>query len=875
MGFLIKEHLFILTVPGALNEDAPANVSEDQGERIVSGDISVANTSPESTPRPSTSAHVDFAKRQKEQAEHVKEVSQLFPGVDAQHLHQFDVCFIRNCSSLSSPTDKDNKVQSKFRHEWLFDKSLGFCLSTEWNWCVYVEGQGMYCALCRKHKVQNKQNKSKTFVEEPSCRIRKATFKDHANSQQHKDAIEAEHLQRVSGFHKAAEKGKAVKDEVYFNAFYSVYWLAKNEVANRKTLSLLQLLEFLGLRDMKFFDHQSQRSIREIFLTLGQTVARRVLTNVQHAKAYGILLDEVTDISVQEMLLAFVQYFSQESGMTEVKFLFVKNLLEESESADSQTIFHTVTSKLEELNLKMDHCMSLVSDGASVMTGHRNGLAVKLKEVNKNMISFHCICHKLALACTDTLKELDYISLVQDHLRTLWKYFEDSPKRMAVFLKAQLALRAVTVTDGTKQRLVLRLKKACSTRWLSFDGSVNALYETYIPVVQTLAKQREVAVAEGLLGKVHCYKFVSTLYMLKEVLPLLATLSQVFQKGTLDFSHIAPSVAYCKSKLNEVKRNKAFLHRLHDDLQPGGRLGTAEITITPHKVSLAESLTEKYISALVKNIDARFGNCLPAVSAFSVFDPVHLPEPSQTSFADYGKTEMNVIGEQFFASLPNEDRATRKEKLQAEYGKFKYDLASWKVKIPPECQPNTERPPEITAMTWSLQKLAKMGHFYEELSFVAEIILSAPVTNAWPERGASALKRIKTRLRSKLGDDMMFSLMHITINGPELGTSESREMVEQAYEDWKSAKTRRYRSGPILNTPASSTEHEPPHQALPCVEMSDAGVQTEVESLGTSSATQPLAAAISETEALSILQLNDITDAECDTENDLDFDFSL
>ena len=174
-----------------------------------------------------------------------------------------------------------------------------------------------------------------------------------------------------------------------------------------------------------------------------------------------------------------------------------------------------------------------------------------------------------------------------------------------------------------------------------------------------------------------------------------------------------------------------------------------------------------------------------------------------------------------------------------------------------------------------------MDHFYEELSFVAEIILSAPVTNAWPERGASALKRIKTRLRSKLGDDMMFSLLHITINGPELGTSESREMVEQAYEDWKSAKTRRYRSGPILNTPASSSSTQEPPHVLPCVEMSDAGVQTE-ESGGTI-ATQPLAmaAAISEAEALSILQLNDITlnDTECDTENDFSdldlFDFSL
>ena len=78
-----------------------------------------------------------------------------------------------------------------------------------------------------------------------------------------------------------------------------------------------------------------------------------------------------------------------------MKLLFVQNLLEESQSADSQTIFDTVTSKLEEFDLKMDRCMSLVSDGALVMTGHRNGLAAKLEEVNKNMISFHCICHWL------------------------------------------------------------------------------------------------------------------------------------------------------------------------------------------------------------------------------------------------------------------------------------------------------------------------------------------------------------------------------------------------------------------------------------------------------------------------------------------------
>ena len=160
------------------------------------------------------------------------------------------------------------------------------------------------------------------------------------------------------------------------------------------------------------------------------------------------------------------------------------------------------------------------------------------------------------------------------------------------------------------------------------------------------------------------------------------------KKGTLDFSHIAPSVAYCKSKLEEVKRNKAFLHRLQDDLQPRGRLGKAEITITPHKVSLAESLTEKYISALLKNIDARFGNCLPAVSAFSAFDPVHLPQPSQPSFADYGKTEMNVIGEQFFASLPNGEREQeRKRSCRQSTGSLSMIWHHGKLRFPQSASP--------------------------------------------------------------------------------------------------------------------------------------------------------------------------------------------
>ena len=53
---------------------------------------------------------------------------------------------------------------------------------------------------------------------------------------------------------------------------------------------------------------------------------------------------------------------------------------------------------------------SFVSDGASVMTGARNGVAKLLKDENPLILSFYCLAHKLALACASSADTLDYIA---------------------------------------------------------------------------------------------------------------------------------------------------------------------------------------------------------------------------------------------------------------------------------------------------------------------------------------------------------------------------------------------------------------------------------------------------------------------------------
>lgn len=152
-----------------------------------------------------------------------------------------------------------SRSHDKFAYSWLSDKSLSFCQTTGVFWLIYEENQGMFCFLCKKHNTENKKNKSKAYNVTPSVRFKKLAIKDHCASQQHKDAIEAEMLSHVSLFHKEITEKEKVKDMVLMNAFLAAYWIAKEEIANHKFSSLVNLLKIVNPENMKFLIIQGRR----------------------------------------------------------------------------------------------------------------------------------------------------------------------------------------------------------------------------------------------------------------------------------------------------------------------------------------------------------------------------------------------------------------------------------------------------------------------------------------------------------------------------------------------------------------------------------------------------------------------------------------
>jgi len=654
----------------------------------------------------------------------------------------------------------------------------------------------MYCALCRKHGSKNLFNKSKTYSADPAVRFKKAALSDHSTSTQHKTAVTAEITQRTSSFHKDFVQSKSVRRQVYFNAFKSVYWLAKRGIPISNALPLIQLIEQMGNTDMKFFSHRSPGSVREIILTLGEVILNKILQKVNQSGKFGLLVDEVTDISTTEQMVAFIQYVT-DTGLTETPFLYIADCLADSGSANSETLLKVITDNLTRLDLSTDNISGFVSDGASVMVGVKEGVATKLKRINPKIISVHCIAHRLALACTDTNADISYIKQVEEILRQLWQFMENSPKRTAAFVKVQQELlqQVQHVTVKGRRKVAHKLKKACNTRWLSFDASVQSFYHSIEAVVQTLNVLDQDAVATGLMTKIRQLRFLAAVYILKDTLPIIAQLSKAFQLGSVNFSHIAPLIQSTKDKLTQLSQTKTPVTKLREDLHEDGRLSGLRQDVTgmdsmEFHLTRMNQLLQKYITALKTNIDNRFSKSLPILTAFGMFNPEAVPLPTSTNFINYGEIHLDVLVNHFFP-----DDTESKQKVGVEWQNFKYQIVSWRDEMRATLQNTRHMKGCLTPTQWLLQKLMSQQLTYRPiypcLLILAEVILSIPVSNAWPERGASKVKWLKSRLRSHTKNDLLQALLQITLNGPTTDATECEQVIRDATDHWLKKKTRR------------------------------------------------------------------------------------
>ena len=237
---------------------------------------------------------------------------------------------------------------------------------------------------------------------------------------------------------------------------------------------------------------------------------------------------------------------------------------------------------------------------------------------------------------------------------------------------------------------------------------------------------------------------------------------------------------------------------------------------------------QKYIQSVKDNIKDRFSDAVPLLSAYAIFNPARIPDQGQPGFLEYGSKEVEELANHYFRS--EEDC----QQLMDEWKAFKYELKQWRNEIPDEIkQPtNSKDSPVLTPTDWCLQLLLAINSLSPRtlsvLAKVAEYIVSLPVSNACPERGASALKLIKSRLRSTLKNDMLSCLMQIHVSGPEAGTKNFDNLMTAAVTAWQSKPRRKLLKVHMIAKETNQDESSHTGQVSEIVTLRDAEIQTDV-----------------------------------------------
>ena len=456
-----------------------------------------------------------------------------------------------------------------------------------------------------------------------------------------------------------------------------------------------------------------------------------------------------------------------------MRFLEITELSSRTASA----IFETVLRILDRKKLPLEKAYGMATDGASVMVGVRAGVTTLMKKKNPFMLSTHCIAHRLALASGQAADGIPYIKKYQQYINTIYKYYHYSPKHWSKLKEMQIILQCAET----------KFKQTFHTRWLSFEGAVEAILDNLDPLMAALISDSESdPTAKGLLTFISTFRFLATTHFLADVLAVLSRLSKTFQRQCVDFTAVSDGVESSVAALNSFKlapgpRLQKFISEVPSESELSESFYFKEQKVSDSTAQRQAFSTSKiqFLQKLVDNLYSRFPDS-GLLSAFSILDPQKLPTESDLSL--YGIHELETLCDHYGQSKTTEAGAeflpvVDTIKTKDEWVVFRQLMG------------NNFRTCTLQTMAANLLPSAEVKETYPNLIKLMALALTMPVSTAGCERGFSKHNLIKNKIRARLKTENVATLMRMSLDTPDLSNMDTFNF-SRAFEIWCNEKDR-------------------------------------------------------------------------------------
>ena len=247
------------------------------------------------------------------------------------------------------------------------------------------------------------------------------------------------------------------RDEAESN-FYELLLLRCNDCP--------EIEHWLKKKTNKYTSHDIQNECLQI---MALSVVRKISENICASECYSILADECTDIANHEQFTICIRWVD-DNLIDHQDFIGLYQV----DDITSDTLVTAVKDTLIRMNVSLSQCRGQCYDGASNMSGSRNGVAVKLQEEEKRAIYTHCYGHALNLAIGTTIKKSKICCEALEVAFEVTKLIKYSPKRNSMFdkIKAEVASED-DLFHGTS------IHSFCPTRWTVRGDSISSILMNY------------------------------------------------------------------------------------------------------------------------------------------------------------------------------------------------------------------------------------------------------------------------------------------------------------------------------------------------------------------------------------------------------------
>lgn len=533
--------------------------------------------------------------------------------------------------------------------------------------------------------------------------------------------------------------------------------------------NLTQLLHLLGTKDDSIIKHlqgqvghkYTHHNIQnELLNIMASKVLRVKVSTIRGRKFFSLMADEGTDVSNIEHLSFCVRSVDDNLDVSEDFIGFY-----ELDNIKSETIVNAIKDILLRCHLNLDDCRGQTYDGASNMMGKRSGVSTRILAEQPKAVATHCQGHSLSLAMKSLTKDCTILRDVMGTAGEICVLVKYSPKREKML--GNIAENIEGEFEESSRSDHQKLDKLCLTRWTVRAKCFKKIIDNYEGLLELWEQSLEGNLdfetrsrIGGCKTQMKLFKFYFGLILSQRLYAITDNLSKTLQQERMsalrgkeladlivqtlenmrnerDFSLLYEKIKLSASKIEAIsppaltrKRRKPNYSMLH--YVTGNKEATAAAYYPENPYDHYKPIYYEALDSIVNAIKDRFDQ--PTFKLFAQVEQLFLKAVAKQDVTD----ELKVLETHFKGDYDAESLTAELQLLPTIF----------------EFEPiNLE---EVVKVLKSLSREKRM--LIRNCVTIIRIILTAGATSATPERSFSMLRRIKTWLRSRMGQKRLNSL---------------------------------------------------------------------------------------------------------------------